>query len=169
MLSKVREQFQGSSPTKYNRIRNYMILLEENVEISSKRDKKNVEDIKEISSSLIKKVQIYYKINIALYFAIYFSFFSYFLPDFLIFSEIGIIINRVISVAGTTIFIIALFFSQKIIDLYYQDLNLLAAHLISIYTKNQKEYIEEIMNEKKNIYEKFIEYFRTRYKIKDKD
>ncbi|MDA3855303.1 MAG: hypothetical protein PF569_03525 [Candidatus Woesearchaeota archaeon] len=163
MLDKVREQLKTTSPTKYNRIRNYMELLEQNVEISSARDKKNVTDIKDLATNLIKKVKVYYRINIILYFAIYFSFFSYFLPDFLLFTELGVLISRVISVFGTTVFIIAVFFSQKIIDLYYQDLNLLTAHLIAIYTKHQKETIEEIMSDKKNIYEVFIEFFRKRY------
>lgn len=163
MINKIREQLKTTSPTKYNRIRNYMELLEQNVEISSARDRKNVADIKELATNIIKKVKIYYRINVTLYFAIYFSFFSYFLQDFMLFSEIGILIGRIISVFGTTVFIIAVFFSQKIIDLYYQDLNLLTSHLIAIYTKHQKETIEEIMSDKKNIYEVFIEFFKNRY------
>lgn len=167
MITKVRESLKNATPTKYNRIKNYMQLLEDNVEITSKRDQKNVEDIKDLSQKLIKKVKVYYRVNMVLYFAIYFSFISFFIPDVLILSEIGQLVSTVLSVVGTAIFIIAVFFSQKIVDLYYQDLNLLASHLIAIYTKHQKEYIEDIMDDKKNVYEKFIEYFRDRYKIKN--
>ncbi len=166
MIDKIRDRIKDVSPTKYNRIRNYMQLLEENVEVTNKRDKKNIDDIKELSLNLIKKIKVYYRVNIVLYIAIYFSFISFFLTDIFLLTDIANIISRVVSVVGTAVFVIALFFSQKIVDLYYQDMNLLAAHLISIYTKHQKEYFEDIMDDKKNSYEVFIDFFRRRYDVK---
>jgi hypothetical protein len=140
-----------------------MYSLRSHITIKNPKDQRSIEEIEEIVEKIIKKVRIYSRINIILYFAIYFSFVSFFFSDILLLSDIVTVISRIISLFGTTIFIIAIYFSNKIIELHYQDLNLITAHLISIYTKYQKETFEEMPSSSSNYYRAFIEFFEKRY------
>ena len=164
MIKNLKHKVMRSTPTRYNRILNYMYSLREKITIQNPQDQKNIEEIEEIVEKIINKVKIYARFNIGLYVAIYFSFVSFFFSDIILLSELATLISRVISVFGTTVFIIGIYFSNKIIELYYQDLNLITAHLISIYTKYQKETFEELPSTASNYYRVFIEFFEKRYK-----
>lgn len=150
------------TPLKYNRIRSYIDNLEQNIKISNKKDKEIVAESKVLVNDLIKKLKNYYRLNFILYFAIYFSFVSYIFSDIVIISQLAEAFGKIIGVVGTTVFFIALYFSNQIIDLYYQDLNLITAHLISIYSKHQKENVEEIAETTGNYYKTYIEFFKSR-------
>lgn len=163
MLSNFRKSLRHSTPTRYNRIMSYIHNLKKNIEVKNKTDLEIIEEIEFITKEIIKKVKVYSRFNIAFYVAIYFSFISFFFGDVFILSEIAILISKVVSVFGTTIFILGIYFSQKIIDLYYQDLNLITAHLISIYSKHQKETIDELPTLTPNYYSAFIQFFKERY------
>lgn len=163
MFSDIRRNLRHSTPTRYNRVMSYIYNLKEHITINNKTDLEIVDEIEMIAKQIIKKVKVYTRFNLAFYFAIYFSFISFFFGDIFIVSEIATLISRVISVFGTAIFILGIYFSQKIIDLYYQDLNLITAHLISIYSKHQKETIEELPTLTSNYYAAFIDFFKRRY------
>lgn len=150
------------TPLKYNRIRSYLDNLEQNIKIKSKKDEQIVIESKILVEDLIKKLKNYYRLNMILYFAIYFSFVSYIFSDIAIISEIAAAFGKIIGVVGTTVFFVALYFSNQIIDLYYQDLNLITAHMISIYTKHQKDNVDEIAETTGNYYKVFIEFFKER-------
>jgi len=162
MMQRLNGKYNYFAPLKYNRIRNYIKNLEDNIIIKNKKDNQTVEEIKELIDVLIKKLKNYYRLNMFLYFAIYFSFVSYIFSDILIISEIAEIFGKVIGVVGTTIFFIALYFSNRIIELYYQDLNLITAHIISIYSKYEKDNIDEDTSITENYYKAFINFFKER-------
>ncbi|MFW6285921.1 MAG: hypothetical protein ACOC16_02010 [Nanoarchaeota archaeon] len=163
MIHNIKSQLERSAPTRYNRILHYMYSLKKHIEINNKQDQENIENIEIIINRIISKVKIYSRINIILYLAIYFSFISFFFSDIFILSELSILISKIISAFGTTIFIIGIYFSNKIIELYYQDLNLITSHLISIYTKYEKENFDESPQISSNYYKVFIEFFAKRY------
>ena len=162
MIKEVKKTIQHSTPTRYNRVLKYIHDLKENVPIKNQTDKEIVDGIEQLAKNIVKKVKIYARFNLAMYIAIYFSFISFFFTDIFIISELATIISRVVSVFGTTIFIFAIYFSQKIMELYYQDLSLITSHLIAIYTKHQKENIDEL-GVHDNYYSAFIKFFEERY------
>jgi len=69
-------------------------------------------------------------------------------------------VSKLISFFGTTIFIIGIFTTNKILDLYYEDLNLLVTHIISVYNKSHSFKLD-IFNDA-NSYNKFIDFFKKR-------
>ncbi len=162
MIKKFISDIKRLTPTKYNRILLYINNLDENIKIDNEKDEKIVDEIKKISHSIIKKLKKYHSLNIFFYFAIYFSVLSTYLSGFIFLADITNIISKTIGVLGTTLFMIAVYFSNKIIDLYYQDLNLITAHLISIYSKYQRNIFNELNKEESNYYEVFIEFFKKR-------
>jgi len=162
MIERLNNKYNYLAPLKYNRIRNYIKNLEDNIIIKNKKDKQTITEIKELIDFLIKKLKNYYRLNSFLYFAIYFSFISYIFSDMLIISDLAEIFGKVIGILGTTVFFIALYFSNRIIDLYYQDLNLITAHLISVYSKYEKDNIDEVTDVAENYYKTFIKFFKNR-------
>lgn len=163
MIKKITKRINRSTPTRYNRILNFIYVLKNNINITNKKDQDIVIEIENIAKQIIKKVQLYSRLNILFYFAIYFSFVSYVFSDVEFLSELTSLISQIIGIFGTTIFIIAIYFANKIIDLHYQDLNLITANLISIYSKYQKQPIEELAEDKSNYYSAFITFFNRRY------
>lgn len=162
MRKKIIKKILNSTPTKYNRIRNYVHALKKNIKITNKNDQKTILQIEKVLEETIKKLTFYNKITLFFYIIVYFSLVSYFLREIFLISKISIIISKIIGIFGTTIFFIAIYFSSKITDLYYQDLNLITANLISIYSKYQKEPIEEIPLQNTNYYKNFIEFFKKK-------
>lgn len=146
--------------TRYKRIQNYIKELEKNVIISSNFEKNEISLINKLILDKIKFIKRANKINFVFYFGIYFSFFSIFFSNYFFLSEIADLIARIIGFFGTTIFVIGIFFINKFIDLYYQDLNLLASHIISIYQKSAKSKIK--IFEPENNYSIFIDFFKKR-------
>lgn len=151
------------NPTRYNRVMNYIHNLKSSIEIKDKRDKETAEELKEIAKKIIIKLERYYFLNTILYILIYFSFVSYFLRDIMILSDLAIILSKIVGILGTTFFFIAVFFSNKVIELYYQDLNLVTSHIIAIYTKYQKYSVEESEDREDNYYSEFIKFIKEKY------
>lgn len=159
---KITKKLKRTTPTRYNRILNYIKNLRETIEIKTKRDQEIVDEIENLAKNLIKKLEKYYNFNLFLYLIMYFSFISYIFRDVIFLSEVAQIISKIVGVLGTTIFFIALYVSNKIIELYYQDLNLLTSHLISVYSKHQKEIVDDLTTQG-NYYKEFIKFFEKRY------
>lgn len=148
------------SITKYQRIQMYLNSLDENVEIKNKKDKIAIEKIRNIIDIKIKQIK---RTNYILYFfyvGIYFSFISLFTQNFLLLSEIVSIFSLIISFFGTTIFFIGSYITSQVQELYYQDLDLLTAHIITIYLSNQTTSDSVLSDE--NLYNPFIEFFVKR-------
>jgi hypothetical protein len=167
MIDKIQDLQEDILPFRYNRIKHHFRVLKNTVKVSSTVDKKKLESLREISNGIIKKIKLYERLNSFFYFAIYFSFFSIFFNDIVFLSSITEFVGKIIGVLGTTIFLIASQFVKKIVDLYYQDLDFISIHRITIYSKYQKSVNRKNMiDESDNSYNEFLYYFRKRYKIK---
>lgn len=160
MSNKIKNLYQKLGITRYKRIENYIQELEKNIKISSKSDDIEVSTINVMIKERIKNIKQANRINLFFYFGIYFSFFSIFFSNYFILSEINFLISQIVGFFGTTIFIIIIFFMNRFIDLYYQDLNLLSAHIISIYEKHNRTKSELFGQE--NNYGVFIDFFKKR-------
>jgi len=160
MLKLIKDKINIFGITKYNRILNYIDNLEDKIDPkSTKEDTKITLDLKELIEDRIKRLKKLYLIGYIFYFGIYFSFISFFFSDFFLLTKIKVLVSKLIGFFGTTTFILGIFFINKIKELYYQDLNLLASHLISIYDKNMNNK-SEVFNE--NEYNTFINFFKKR-------
>lgn len=144
--------------TKHGRIKKYLHNLETHITIDSKKDREVLNEINVLIKDRINKIRQFNIINGILYFLIYFSFISLFFSDLFILSEFMKLLSKILSFFGTTVFIICVFFINKIIELYYQDLTLLAAHIISLYSDNHTE--DEVLFNETNEFTKFIDFFR---------
>lgn len=147
--------------TRYGRIEKYLQNLRENITLTQ-NDREIVDEINEIIEGRIKGLKRINIITVFLYLGVYFSFVSFFFNEFYFLEQVGQLIKTIISVFGTTVLLIAIFFVNKIKELHYGDLNLLTAHIISIY--NNKFVIDEEISRitNKNDYEAFIRFFRKR-------
>ncbi len=146
--------------TRFSRIKRYMKNLENHIKINSKRDKEVLEEINMLVQDRINRIRKLYIINSFLYFAIYFSFISLIFSDLFILSEFAQAFSRILSFFGTTGFIIGVFIVNKMIELYYMDLTLLSAHIISLYNKNHTE--QEILFDETNSFNSYIDFFKKR-------
>ncbi len=145
---------------KYKRIENYILELENNIEIKSKKEIKIINSLKELMKEKIKHIKRLNFILYFLYFGIYFSFLSIFISNFILFNEVYNFISKIIGFFGTTIFIIGIYITNKFLEFYYQDLNLISSHLISILINNSSK--NEIFFVEENSYKPFINFFKKR-------
>ncbi len=158
IVSFYKDLAQSLSLTRYYRVKNYLKDLDEHIDIKSKKDRKRIDDMILIIDKVIKRLSRIYTTEIVFYCIIYFSFISYFFSDFFLLSQLAILVSQIISIIGTTIFFIFLFITNKMKNLYYQDMNLLTSHVISIYSK----YEETATAKKKEGPDIYIEFFKTR-------
>jgi hypothetical protein len=156
----MKEKLINIGVTRYRRIRRYLHNLESNITITIKRDKEVLAEINTLLDDRVKRIRTLYVINGFFYFGIYFSFISLFFSDFYGISIVSVEIQKAISFMGTTVFIALIFLVNKMIDLYYQDLTLLASHIISIYNKNHTE--KENLFDESNEFNKYLDFFRKR-------
>ena len=161
MINWIKEKIDRFGFTRYKRVLNYIANLKSSIKITSKHDKNIIAEIDELINDRVKRLEKSYTLLGFLYFAVYFSFFSLLFSDILIISELVSIFSTVISFFGTTVLIISIFFTNKVIELYYQDLNLLTAHLISIYNKASSNNTAELFDDM-NEYNSFISFFKKR-------
>ncbi len=124
------------SYTRYQRILNYLEDMKNSYEINNKKDKLILQEIELLIDERIKNLKKVNIINYVCFIGIYFSFFSFFIKDLIFFTEFAILVNSIISITGTTIFLVGIYFCSWLKDLYYEDLSLLSGHAISIYEKN---------------------------------
>lgn len=146
--------------TKYERIQNYIDNLEKNIKIENHIDKSHISELRLLIDDRISRLKKLYLITLTMYIGIYFSFFSLLFSNTVILSEIAHFLNILISFVGTTALIVCIFFINKLREVYYQDLNLLSAHLISIFN-NQKN-IDKPLFPDSNSYNEFITFFKRR-------
>jgi len=160
MLEKFKIRNINFAITKYQRVRNYIRDLKENIKIQKNKDSKIIKEITNLIDNKIKHIKRIYIVLYFLYFGIYFSFFSIFFSDIFFLGEFAILIGKIVGFFGTTFFLILIYFTNKIIDLYYQDLNLLTSHIISIYMDNRLQNEKNSKNESK--FNVFIDFFKKR-------
>lgn len=154
----IKEKIKNFGLTRLHRIERYLSYLEETTNIKSKNDKKLILDLKELienKSSKVKTASVFLVIS---YIGVYFSFVSFFINDFFLLEEITFIINQIISIFGTTIFLIGIFVFSNLKELYFQDLNLLTAQIISIFTKYHTKEDQHFLE--KNNYQAFIDFYK---------
>lgn len=155
------DMFGKLSFTRHGRIEKYLENLEENISLS-KKDREIVTEINDIINQRIKTIRKLNVILVFLYLGVYFSFVSFFFQEFYLLEQVKNFIRTLISIFGTTIFIVAIYFVQRGKDLAYGDLNLLTSHIIAIYN-NKFSFKDQINTIKdKNDYEVFIAFFRKR-------
>lgn len=147
--------------TKYKRIENYIKEVKESFKLTSKKDRELVDEIEEIIEVKIKKLKKLYILNKIFYIGIYFSFISVVFSNFYILSDFLNLIGKIFAFFGTTFFIIAIFVVTRLKELLYQDLNLLASHLISTYNQN-KMVSDTLFEEEENGYKHFIDFLKKR-------
>lgn len=159
VLQKIKDKYYMLGLTKYVRIQNYLNYLGEKIKISHKKDIETVERIEQLVDERLKALNSLYIIIFICYLGIYFSFVSYVFSDVFILTDIAQALSKLFGFFGTTIFVIGLFFSSRLSNLHYQDLNLLSAHLIAIYNKYETEN-DEILFEGLNQYKPFLDFFK---------
>ena len=147
---------------RYKRILMYLHNFSEKVEVKDETDIKTLEEIKNLMNERVRAVRILYFLTNFSYFGIYFSFISIFLSDLIFLSDVNSVLTDIIGFFGTALFVILLFFSQRLSELYYEDLNLLASHAIAIYNNYEMPNGDTIFSEMNN-YISFINFFKKRY------
>ena len=159
-FSKLKQKYILLAPTRYYRVERYLQMIENKLSLKNEKEKKQADEIRGLIEEKIIKIKRLNKIIITIYIALYFSFISFFLGDFVFVEEISQIISSIISIFGTTIFIILAFILHRMAELHYQDLNLLSSHLISLYEDKGK--IENIYNmeKKMNSSKIFLDFFK---------
>lgn len=160
MLKKVRNKINNIGLTRFTRIRNYVKILESKYEVESMKELNSLKELKNIIDDRISKLREIYIISAILYFAIYISVFSFFFSNLFFISDFVKFISEIISFFGTFVFLIILFFVNRLKELYYSDLLLLSAHVISIY--NRYEPYTDTLFDDSNEYNSFLSYFRSK-------
>lgn len=149
------------SLARFQRIEDYISNLEEGIELKSKKDKEIISEINELIRIKIKKVKRIQFLTVIFFLGIYFSFVSFFFSDIILLGFVTEVIGQIVGFFGTTIFVIGLFIANRFKELYYQDLTLLTAHLITLYSKIGYIEDERIFDES-NMYRIFLNFFKKR-------
>lgn len=159
ILENVNETKQRIGFTRFDRIEKYLRSIETH-KLKGKKDIETAIEIKELIDYRLKKVKRLYYLNIMFFVGVYFSVFSIFLPSAFTSSELGTFLSKLIGLIGTTLFIIAIFISNRIQELYYQDLNLLTSHYISIYSRNETKGAN--LRGAISAYHDFVQFFKNK-------
>lgn len=159
-MKRVVENFKKIGLTRHRRVNNYLELLEEKITIKNKEDLELISDLRMLIDERVKAIKGLQIIIIIAYFGIYFSFVSFFLSGFFI-SEVTTFISNIVGFFGTTLFILVLFFANRLSALHYQDIMLFSSHYIAIYEKYDTHDKDSIFGEL-NHYNKFIQFFKSR-------
>lgn len=160
MKKTLKNLFSNIKVTRFARIKSYVDNIEQKFTLTNTKDKEIVGEINKLIEDRGKRIEKLVMLNAFLYVGAYFSFFSIIFPDMIFFKNLTFVIKSLVSVLGTTFFIVCIFLTGKLIELYYQDLNLLTAHIVSIYTKNKLP--EEPLFTEENKYNEFISFFKNR-------
>ena len=107
-----------------------------------------------------KAVKRYQIIIISMYVGLYISFASFFLSNIIIFSEIIAYIAALVSITGTTIFIIILTTSQYIKEVHLQRLQIVYSHLMLMCAQYKIE-PNFILEDDENEYREMLELLDT--------
>ena len=164
MFNQIKSTYKRIAFTKYMRIENYIELLDKKYIVSSLKDKQRIKEIHNLIHETLKAVKVLTTINTISYFGIYFSLISAVFSSGPILSGVTETLGAIVGFFGTTLFVVLLFFSGKLNDLYYQDLNMMTAHIITIYSNHNM--VEETLYGGENTYQSFINFFSE--DLKDK-
>ena len=148
---------------RYRRIDNYLKLMEDNYDVTDESDKHTLKDINDLIDERVKALKALYVVIVVSYIGIYISVLSFMFSDVFIISEITTALSKALGFFGSTLFIITLFVSNRLNNLYYEDLSLLAAHAISIYNNYKIKAKEESIFEDRNEFITFINFFKYRF------
>ncbi len=119
---------------RYKRVENYIYDLDKKIKLSEK-DKEVVEGIREDIDIIIKRIKRLNKIRIGLYLLIYFSFVTYVFSGMEWLYELNFIVAKIVGVVGTPVLIVGLYLINNVVELYYQDINLLTMSIVAVYSK----------------------------------
>jgi hypothetical protein len=164
MFNHIKSTYKKIAFTKYMRIENYIELLDTKYVVSSLRDKERIKEIHQLIHETLKAVKILTTINTISYFGIYFSLISAVFSTGTILSGVTDTLGAIVGFFGTTLFVVLLFFSGKLNDLYYQDLNMMTSHIITIYSNHNM--VEDNLYGGENSYKSFINFFSEDLEIK---
>lgn len=159
ILENINETKQRIGFTRFDRIEKYLKSIEVH-KLKVKKDLEIAVEIRELIDYRLNKVKRLYYLNIIFFVGVYFAVFSIFLPSSVISSELGTFLSKLIGLIGTTLFIIAIFISNRIQELYYQDLNLLTSHYISIYSRNETKGTN--LRGAISAYHDFVQFFKNK-------
>jgi len=137
-LEKIKDFYNRTIPLRYKRVRNYIRFIEENYKLEENVSEKSLKLLEEIKDKINKKIiqiRSVVALNIFFYLGAYFTFVSIFFSDIFLLSEIAILISTLVSIFGTTAFIVGIFLTNRVILAHYEDLNLLATHYMILYTE----------------------------------
>ena len=118
--------------TRYSLVEFYIDKIKENFEIDNKHRLK-AKRIEEELRIRINRIVLLSNYLIVIYVFAYFSFVSYFLIDIFIFQVFKEFVTKIVSVFGTTFFIVLIFILNYLRGLAYQDLNLLFCEFLKYY------------------------------------
>ena len=118
--------------TRYSLVEFYIDKIKENFEIDNKHRLK-AKKIEEELRIRINRIVLLSNYLIVIYVFAYFSFVSYFLIDIFIFQVFKEFVTKIVSVFGTTFFIVLIFILNYLRGLAYQDLNLLFCEFLKYY------------------------------------
>jgi hypothetical protein len=158
MFENIKSTYKKIAFTKYMRIENYIDLLDKKYVITSLTDRERVKEIHQLIGETLKAVKVLTTINTISYFGIYFSIISAVFSSGTILYGLTETIGVVVGFFGTTLFVVLLFFSGKLNDLYYQDLNMMTSHIITIYSSHNM--VEDTLYGGENNYQTFINFFK---------
>ena len=119
---------------RYKRVENYIYDLEKKIKLSEK-DKEVVEGIREDINTIIKRIKRLNKIRIGLYLLIYFSFVTYVFSGMEWLYELNFLVAKIVGIVGTPVLIVGLYLINNVVELYYQDINLLTMSIVGVYSK----------------------------------
>ncbi|MFT4244472.1 MAG: hypothetical protein ACMXYB_03385 [Candidatus Woesearchaeota archaeon] len=136
--------------------------------------RERIESQKDISEHDIKKILFYERktlmwnktvrryqiIIVAMYIGLYISFASFFLSNIIIFSDIISYITALVSITGTTIFILILSISQYIKEVHLQRLQIIHSHLMLMCAQYNIE-PSFILEDDENEYREMLELLDT--------
>ena len=164
MFNQIKSTYKKIAFTKYMRIENYIELLDQKYIITSLKDKERIKEIHRLIRETLKAVKVLTTVNTISYFGIYFSVISAIFSGGAILSGVTETLGAIVGFFGTTLFVVLLFFSGKLNDLYYQDLNMMTSHIITIYSNHKM--VEENLYGGENSYKSFINFFSEDIKVK---
>jgi hypothetical protein len=157
MFENIKSTYKRIAFTKYMRIENYIELLDKKYVVNSLKDRDRIKEIHKLIRDTLKAVKILTTVNTISYFGIYFSLISAIFSSGPILSGLTETLGAIVGFFGTTLFVVLLFFSGKLNDLYYQDLNMMTSHIITIYSNHNM--VEENLYGGENSYKSFINFF----------
>ena len=158
MFNQIKSTYQKIAFTKYMRIENYIELLDKKYIVNSLKDRDRIKEIRCLIHDTLKAVKILTTVNTIYYFGIYFSLISAIFSGGAILEGVTETLGAIVGFFGTTLFVVLLFFTGKLNDLYNQDLNMMTSHIITIYSNHNM--VEDNLYGGENSYQSFINFFQ---------